>query len=75
VVREVLSQIEEAGLGNGRLAWSEVEAAGLLGMAAHVLRDERRRGRISASVGPGRRILYTRADLLGYLASRRWEKE
>ncbi|MFO0970587.1 MAG: helix-turn-helix domain-containing protein [Gemmataceae bacterium] len=56
---------------NGRIAWSEAEAAALLGLEQHVLRDERRRGRIQASQGPGRRVLYTRKDLDDYLASRR----
>ena len=34
-----------------------------------------RRGRIQAAVGPGRKILYARSDLLNYLAARRWEPE
>ena len=39
----------------------------------HQLRDERRRGRIKASIGPGRKILYTRSQLLDYLDARRWK--
>jgi len=35
-------------------------------------RDERLRGRIQASVGPGKKILYGHADLLRYLADNRW---
>ena len=57
----------------GRLAFGESEAARMLGMNTHQLRDERLRNRIAASVGPGRRILYARQDLLNYLAARRWE--
>ena len=59
---------------NGKLAFSEPEAARLLSLEPHQLRDERRRGRIMASVGPGRKILYSREDLLAYLASRRWKE-
>lgn len=58
---------------NDRLAYSEHEAAALLGLEWHQLRDERRRGRVSASVGPGRKIMYTRQDLLDYLHARRWD--
>jgi hypothetical protein len=58
-----------------RLAWSEGEAAALLGLKRHQLRDERLRGNIQASVGPARKILYTYADLRDYLARRRWSKD
>jgi hypothetical protein len=57
-----------------RRAWQpfiEEEAARLLGLELHVLRDERRRGRIATSQIVGRRIRYTQADLLNYLAARR----
>ncbi|HMF15751.1 MAG TPA: helix-turn-helix domain-containing protein [Gemmataceae bacterium] len=56
---------------NGRLAFSEEEAARMLGLEPHQLRDERRRGRIGGSSIVGRRIRYTRKDLLDYLAGRR----
>jgi hypothetical protein len=39
------------------------------------LRDERLRRRTKASVGPGRKILYSRQDLLDYLAERRWDRK
>jgi len=80
IVAEVLAQIEAdaarigadaGGSGGGRLCYSEEEAARLLGLEPHVLRDERRRGRIAASQIVGRRIRYTRQDLVDYLASRR----
>jgi len=76
VVRQVLVTVEQdrAAL-TRKLAYSEPEAAALLSMQGHQLRDERLRGRIKASVGPGRRILYTQADLLEYLAQHRWAKE
>lgn len=73
ILREALTVMEtdRERLG-GQLAYGEAEAARLLSLAPHQLRDERRRGRISASIGPGRRILYTKVDLLKYLSSRRW---
>jgi hypothetical protein len=58
----------------GKLAFTEPEAAALLSLAPHQLRDARLRGEITASVGPGRRILYQRQNLLDYLTSRRWLK-
>jgi hypothetical protein len=72
VVSEPLQQLrqEEVRL-NGRLAFSEEEAAALLGLAPHVLRDERLRGRIAASAIVGRRVRYQREDLLAYLMERR----
>jgi Helix-turn-helix domain len=76
IVTEVLAQIEadrQMLPENGKLCYSEAEAAALLGVEPHVLRDERRRGRIGASQIVGRRIKYTKADLLAYLAERRIE--
>jgi hypothetical protein len=58
--------------GSGKLCYSEQEAARLLGVEVHVLRDERLRGRIEASQIMGRRIRYTRENLTDYLAARRW---
>src|SRR5438309_220695 len=64
VVTEVVVQLEaDRAKLNGRLAYSEPEAAELLGLEPHQLRDERRRGRIAASVIVGRRIRYTPEDL------------
>jgi hypothetical protein len=57
---------------NGRLAYPEAEAAALLGLARHQLRDMRLAGRIGASVGPGKKVLYTRQDLEGFLRANRW---
>lgn len=56
-----------------RLAYSEAEAAELLGLHQHQLRDERNRGRIGASMIVGKRIRYSRQDLLDYLAANRME--
>lgn len=53
-----------------KLAFSEPEAAALLGVRPHVLRDARLRGEIPAS-RVGRRIRYERDELLRYLRKQR----
>ena len=70
IVEETLAQREadEAKLGD-RLAYPEPEAAGLLGIQQHVLRDCRRRGEIEAKLC-GKRYLYPRSELLRYLSDR-----
>ncbi len=67
VVAEVLDRLEEerARL-NGRLAYTEPEAAALVGVKPHVLRDCRRRGELQGAK-VGSKIVYTRADLLEFL--------
>ena len=55
------------------LALSEPEAARVVGLESHQLRDERLRGRIGASAIVGRRIRYLRDDLLKYLKRNRTE--
>ncbi len=74
IVAETVARLETArpALAGDKLAYSEAEAARMLDLGEHVLRDERRRGRIAASSIVGRRIRYTRADLMDYLARRRW---
>jgi hypothetical protein len=72
VVSETLAQLERARSGDAaRMAFSEPEAARLLGLQPHQLRDERLRGRIAASQVVGRRIRYLRSDLEDYLMARR----
>ena len=73
IIVEVLAAQEanRAALGDDRLAYSEAEAARMLGLNQHVLRDERLRGRIQASQIMGRRVRYTRDDLMNYLQGRR----
>jgi hypothetical protein len=74
VVAETLARLEETRhVPPERLAFPEAEAAALLGLHPHQLRDERLRGRVQASRGPGGKILYRRADLMDYLLSRRWQ--
>jgi hypothetical protein len=66
-VAEALDRMEEerAKL-QGRLAFTEPEAAVLLGIKPHVLRDCRRRGELQGAK-VGSKIVYTRADLLTFL--------
>jgi hypothetical protein len=72
IVNETLMQLRKAeSMLPDKLCFSEQEAARLLGVNAWVLRDERLRGKIAASAIVGRRIRYSRADLLAYLADRR----
>lgn len=75
VVEEVLRQLDgqRQSLPEGRLAYSEQEAAALLGLQRHQLRDERLRGRVGSSVIVGGKLRYTRDDLMGYLARQRAE--
>ncbi len=50
----------------GRMAFSEAEASELLGVEPHVLREQRRLGRIEHS-RIGRRIAYTPEQLADFL--------
>jgi hypothetical protein len=53
-------------LSKNRLAYSEPEAASILGVNPHVIRDARLRGEIRAT-RVGGRLAYTRDDLCSYL--------
>ena len=67
VVAEALERMEaERAKFNGRLAFTEPEAAFLLGVKPHVLRDCRRRGELQGSK-VGSKIVYTRVDLVDFL--------
>jgi hypothetical protein len=72
IVGEAVAELKRDEQYLGKVAFTEREAAGLLSMEPWQLRDERRDGRITASVGRGGRILYSREDLLAYLRNRRW---
>ena len=66
-VAEAMDRMEtERAKFNGRLAFTEPEAAILLGVKPHVLRDCRRRGELQGAK-VGSRIVYTRAGLLEFL--------
>lgn len=73
VVAEVLAELGQIGGSDGRLAYTEPEAAALLGLTSRQLGEQRRAGRLSYSRGPKGSILYSKGDLLEYLASRREE--
>jgi hypothetical protein len=73
VATELLARLEtERAKLDGKLAYSEPEAAALIGLQPHQLRDERLRGRITASSIVGRRVRYLKQDLLDYMLGRRW---
>jgi hypothetical protein len=66
-IAEVIERMEaDRAKLSGRLAFTEAEAAVLLGVKPHVLRDCRRRGEL-AGAKVGSKIVYTRADLLEFL--------
>lgn len=50
-----------------RLAFSETEAAALIGIQPYQLRDERLRGRVGFTKIVGRRIRYDRKSIMDYL--------
>jgi hypothetical protein len=63
VVREILGLLDWP---VGRLALTEPEAAQALGVPRHVLRDARLAGQLRGR-RVGKRIVYTREDLVEYL--------
>lgn len=67
IVQAVLQEL--AGETKADLGYlSELEAATLLGVKRHVLRDIRHRGLIGYAQIAGRRIRYRKQDLMDYLA-------
>jgi hypothetical protein len=73
IVQAVVAQLHDLfDDDDDRLAFSEKEAAAMLGVPDTTLRDDRYLGRAKASL-VGRKIRYTRQQLLDYLASREWE--
>jgi len=68
VVQEVLAQrqADQSRLGDDRLTYTEPEAAALIGVAPHVLRDCRQRGEVRA-VRIGKRFCYNRAEILRFI--------
>jgi hypothetical protein len=71
VVTEALARLEmDRAKLTAKIAFTEAEAARLLSLRQHQLRDERRRGRVKCSHGPGKMILYQPAHLIEYLMSR-----
>jgi hypothetical protein len=76
IVAETLAKIEvgRSVLPADRLCLTEAEAAQRLGLPWYALRDERQKGRIVASKIAGRKVVYTMADLLTYLATHRTQR-
>jgi hypothetical protein len=72
VVLETIARLQGENL-NGRLAYSEEEAAELLGLNRWQLRDLRRAGKITPAQGPGRKVLYPRDVLVRFLAENPWK--
>jgi hypothetical protein len=66
VVAETLSQRPEELVPSQRFAFPEAEAASLIGVPKHVLRDARLRGEISGRLC-GKKMVYTRDELTRYL--------
>ncbi len=72
VVADAMSRLDAARASAGeKIAYTEAEAARLLSLNQHQLRDERRRGRITGSVIVGRQVRYTKDDLTAYLMRER----
>jgi hypothetical protein len=67
VTRELLAQNASAILPTERIGYPEREAAQLIGVKWHVLRDARLRGEVRGKF-VGKRIVYERGELLRYLA-------
>ena len=67
VVREILGLLDWP---PGRLALTEPEAAQSIGVPRHVLRDARLSGELRGR-RVGRRVVYTRLDLVAYLDRQR----
>jgi len=68
VVAEVLAEYSQVVGTDGRLAYPEAEAAALLGLTGRQLAEQRRAGRLGYSRGPKGSVLYSKSDLLAYLA-------
>jgi hypothetical protein len=69
-VRATLEQIhaEDATLDGERIGYPEAEAAALIGVRSHVLRDARLRGEINGRL-VGKKIVYARSELLRFLGA------
>jgi len=65
-ITATLQRIEAQRGQDGRLGYTEAEAAALLGVRPYVLRDARLRGEVHARK-IGKRYIYPRAELLRYL--------
>ena len=71
LIQEVLVEVGPIDWPAGRVALDETEAARACGVARHVLRDLRLSGQIQARK-LGRKVVYTREDLLRAMESIKW---
>ena len=71
IVDKTIERIDmaKAKVSGDRLAYPQAEAAALIGMAPHALRDARLNGEINAS-RCGKRVVYQRSELLKYLTKK-----
>ncbi len=71
VVHATVAQLlADQALSSDRIAFTEPEAASLLGVARHTLRDARLRGELAGS-RVGKKIVYERTELLRFLQQQR----
>jgi hypothetical protein len=76
VIESTLARLDEARAQMGdREGLTEEEAARLIGLEPHVLRDERKRARIKGYVIVGGRVRYRRQDVIAYLTRQAWTPE
>ena len=73
IANAIVTEMSLGQLGNGgdsseRLGYTEFEAAELIGVAKHVLRDARYRGEIFAKL-VGKKYIYSRESLIEFLRS------
>jgi hypothetical protein len=69
IVAEVVAEVMERFGNDDRISYTETEAAELVGVKRHVLRDERLKGHVRHGK-VGNRIVYTRRQLLEFVEGR-----
>ena len=69
LVKQIIAEVIEQTGDATRLAWTEAEAAAVLGVNSHVLRDCRLRGEINAT-RIGKKYIYSRPQLIAFLSRR-----
>jgi hypothetical protein len=69
-LRKFVAEVVEETVSDGRVAYTEREAAALMGVKWYTLRDCRRRGEIEGC-RVGSAVVYTKKDLLRFLEHRK----
>ncbi len=68
LARQLLRELSESPLFSPQIGFTEQQAAALIGLPKHQLRDARRRGHIKATVRPGmKQVMYSRRALLAFV--------